>query len=236
MILPASQICELRKGELGEVVVDDPPAVGAEFWVRTGVRMPPDCRARVVDVWPLNEGGHAVLLEAVAESFRLPERMPPQRQALKLTRTQRMRLFAGECPHIHGQGPCPVKPGETVRLSARVTLVVLRVDAQTRGRWRLMYELHDTRDPVRLVRRTPPTHREGGEYEHPTAAAIRDAGEQSGYTSSPRAAVSDAGEAPPRGWMASRAKAISEFDHQRRLAAHAEKMRERSKDRRKKAA
>lgn len=239
MILPGDDIRALQKGELGEVVVDDPPQVGQLFWVRRSPRAVPVCRARVVDVWPLAAGRHAALLERVPDDFEVPERRPAPKPSLRLTRAQRAKLFNRESPHIGGEGTPPVKAGVTLRLSARVTLTVLRVDVKN-GKWRLHYELRDTRDSVRLLRRTPPAHREGDELDITDTDAIRVAAEQSFYTSTPEAAISDAGEAPDRGWVDARHAAIREFDHQRRLARHAEKLREqgreRSKARRKRAA
>lgn len=209
-----------------------PPVVGSAAWVRESPRHEPACRARVVDVWPLEAGGYAVLLERADETFTLPQRKPPAKPTLRLTRNQRMRLFDGQCPPITGEGACPVEAGESVQLSARVTLEVVRVDAKA-GTWKLRYHLRDTRDPVRLLRRTPPAHRDD-EYVVPLNAAEaeqaeKEAAEQSGYTSSPTASVADAGEAVPRVWQDVRSKTVSEFWHQERLKRHAELLKSRAK-------
>ena len=205
--------------------------VGETYWVRDSPRKTP-ILARVVDVWPV-DGGFSVLFERVQVT---PPR-PAAKSVLRLTRAQRAKLFAGECPHIGGEGQSPVEAGDTVRLSARVTLGVLRVDVKA-GKWKLHYHLVDTRDPVRLLRRTPPAHREGDELDITQEGAVREAAVQSFYTSTPGAAIEDAGEAPDREWVKTRTKTQREFDHQRRLARHAEKLRDKSKQktRRRKAA
>jgi hypothetical protein len=226
--IPRLEFEQIAGGDVGETVVSDEPCLGDKFWVRGSPRQPP-VFAEVVDVWAV-DGGHAVLLRKVA-----PPKRPSAPPRLRLTRAQRAKLFNGESPHIGGEGKCPVEAGQEIQLSARVTLRVLRVDFKVR-RWALHYELVDRRDVPRLLRRVPPTHAEGDEDVTPTPHAIREASEQSSYTSSPRSAVPDAGEAPPRVWLEVRAKARSEFDHQRRLARHAEKLRARSKNRRKRAA
>jgi hypothetical protein len=242
VILSAGDIRDLQKGGLGEVVMDEPPAVGYACWVRSSPRAKPSCRVQVVDVWPLTDGGYAVLLERVADSFQLPERERPERPRLRLRRAQRAKLFAGESPAIEGVGRAPVEEGEVVHLSAMVSLEVLTITFPPRNdgqmAWKLHYRLTDTRDPVRLLRRTPPAHREGDELDIGDSGATAQAAVQSFYTSTPGAAIEDAGEAPDREWVATRTKTQREFDHQRRLARHAEKLRDKSKQktRRKKAA
>jgi hypothetical protein len=237
VILPADQIALLKRGELGEVVLQSGhPEVGSLHWVRRSLRdFSPAVRARVVDVWTLHAGGWAVLLERAEPEAVRGEAVPFERPRLRLSRTQRAKLFGGEAPHIGGEGKPPVEAGETVRLSARVALTVLRVDAKA-GKWRLHYELKDSRDPVRLLRRTPPAHREGDELDIGQEGAVKEAARQSFYTADASAAVADAGEAPDREWVAVRTKTQREFDHQRRLARHAEEMRQKSKSRRKRAA
>lgn len=202
---------QIQKGKPGEVVMPVEPSVGDRLWVRASPRVAP-VLAEVVDVWTV-DGGFSALLKQVDR----PARTPASRPSLRLTRAQRMGLFEGECPHIGGEGEPPVEAGETVQLSSKVTLRVIRVDVKA-GKWTLRYELIDTRDPVRLLRRTPPAHREGSELDSADAGVSRQAVEQSHYTSSPVSAVpGDPGEAPDRVWMEVRAKAISEFGHLDRL-------------------
>lgn len=234
MIVPRLELEQILKGDVGEVVSRVSRTVNETVWIRATPRQPPACLARVVDVWPV-EDGFSVLLERAADAFTMPDRPAPERPKLRLTRRQRKELFDGGFPHIGAEGPCPVKAGEQVRLSARVTLNVVRVDVK-RGRWKLIYEVRDSRDTVRLLRRTPPAHRAGDELDIQDQGAIAHAAEQSFYTSTPGAAVADAGEAPDRGWVEVRTRTVREFDHQRRLAKHAEQQRERARSRRRRAA
>jgi hypothetical protein len=233
MIVPKLEFAEIVRGRVGATTHRLERQVGETCWVRDSPRNQP-LLARVVDVWPV-EDGYELLLERADE---LSKRRAPERPRLRLTRAQRAKLFAGESPYIGGQGEAPVGKGEEVRLSSRVSIRVLRVDPERGGGWKLHYELTDTRDPVRLLRRTPPAHREGDELDITDQGAIREAARQSFYTADASAAVTDAGEAPDREWVAMRTKTQREFDHQRRLAKHAEKLRDRSKQktRRKKAA
>lgn len=113
---------------------------------------------------------------------------------LRLTRVQRIKLFAGECPGITGEGQCPVDEGETVKLSPKLTLKILRVQAR-QGGWKLHYELRDRRDPVRMIRRTPPVVVPESDDEAPTGDALRRAAQESSYTGAPHSAITDAGEA-----------------------------------------
>lgn len=236
MLIPKDEMRSIQAGRVGATTSPVERAVGETCWVRDSPRNAP-VLARVVDVWPVDDG-YELLLERVTDE--LAKRRTAARPKLRLTRTQRAKLFAGETPHIGGKGECPVQVGEKVRLSARVSLEVRRVDPQKPGGWKLIYTLMDTRDPVRLLRRTPPAHREGDELDIEDEGAIRAAAVQSFYTSTPGSAITDAGEAPDREWVETRSKTQREFDHQRRLARHAEKMREqgreRSKARRKRAA
>lgn len=221
------------------IVQHDPPEAGTVEWVRRSPLAIPECRAVVVASWPLSDGGFAVVLERVPEYVR-PPRKPSDGPRLRLTRAQRKGLFAGEAPEIEGVGRSPVREGETVRLSSKVSLTVLRITFPQRhdGQmgWKLHYELIDGRDTAHLLRRTPPAHRAGDELDIQDQGALRVAAEQSFYTSTPRSAMRDAGEAPDRKWVEVRTKTQREFDHQRRLAKHAEKLKERDRARRKRAA
>jgi hypothetical protein len=112
---------------------------------------------------------------------------------LNLTRGQKAKLSAGECPGLTGTGTCPVERGDEVQVAANLTIRVVRVDGTPQG-WKLRYELHDRRDPARLLRRTPPVVVPRGE-DHPDEDAIKRAARESSYTTSPVSAISDAGEA-----------------------------------------
>lgn len=112
---------------------------------------------------------------------------------MRLTPAQKEKLKAGECPGITGTGPCPVKKDDVIQVAKRLEIRVVRVDPKASG-WKLHYEVWDRRDPVRLVRRTPPVVAPARD-DHPDAEAIRRAAQESAYTSSPRSAISDAGEA-----------------------------------------
>lgn len=126
---------------------------------------------------------------------------------LKLSREQRARLFAGDCPRIGGEGDCPVTVGYVYRLSPRLELEVTKVCTQ-KDLWWLRYIVHDRRHRVRNLRRTP--------TDTPDFEAIRDAfsdenfrwdelpvvrekgttdpAEDSAYTTSRLNTVTDAGE------------------------------------------
>ena len=136
---------------------------------------------------------------------------------MRLTRKQRAAFFAGDCPSISGEGECPVAPGDVIRLSSKVTFTVVRVKRKVKGKWRLSYVVHDKRDPVRNLRRTP--------ADTPDYDAIREAyapenfkwdelpvvrerrnvdpAEDSAYTGRGIGLVEDAGEAPPPEFIAS---------------------------------
>lgn len=236
MIVPGLELDQILKGDVGETTTQGPPPrIGDELWIRRSRRSLPACRATVLDVWAVPQG-FSVLLTKVTESFTVPQKSS-EGPRLPLTRRQRQGLFDGTFPAIVGVGECPVGAGDVVHLSSRVSLEVKRIDVKN-GKWTLRYEVRDRRDSVHLLRRTPPAHRAGDELDIEDEGAIREAAEQSFYTAEPRSAVADAGEAPDREWVEMRTKTVREFDHQRRLARHAEKMRERSKahTKRKKAA
>lgn len=124
---------------------------------------------------------------------------------LPLTRQQRAALFAGEAPRIYGPRrvvingqehwrlrKCPVKKGDVVKLSRLMDLKVVRVDSVKGGGWRLQYEIHDRRDPTRLLRRTPPATPIGPD-SLPTSDEIRKDAQVSAYTSNPAGTVRGAG-------------------------------------------
>jgi hypothetical protein len=120
----------------------------------------------------------------------------------RLSRVQRNRIASGDPPRISGDGPCPLEAGDEVQVAP---LLVLRVEQVRRKaeRWTLRYMVIDRRDPVRLLRRTPPAARnstdtdEFGVPRPPTPDAIKDAAEASAYSSQP-SSLSDAGEAIER--------------------------------------
>lgn len=124
-------------------------------------------------------------------------------RGLKLSREQRAKFFAGGCPHIHGTGPCPLKAGDTYRLSNRLSFRVSRVDTDRKG-WSLWYTVFDNRDNIRNLRRTPQTFgsndyeklRESfDEYGYPPPPKSEDeTSQESSYTAAPTS-LSDAGEA-----------------------------------------
>ncbi len=180
MIVPKDDARALLRGEVAEVLTGggliggDPLPIGETRWVRTKPTAKPVCQVRVVDSWPLVAGGHAMLVERVAPPNHTPKEKPPKPR-LRLNRGQRYQLFAGGCPKISGDGPCPVEKGTTIRLSARIQIEVLDVRPTRGGGWSLHYQ-HTRGDQNRLLRR-------GG-----------------GYTSDDAQAVDEAGEAPPAGW------------------------------------
>lgn len=116
---------------------------------------------------------------------------------LPLSRDQRRRLFDRDPVRISGVGECPVKAGDVVSLSSRVSLKVVKVKKQPGNRWLLeRYELHDNRDPDLYMRHTPhiavaefeaihASVRETGLPPEPTAEAIADAARESAYTHRP---------------------------------------------------
>lgn len=112
----------------------------------------------------------------------------------ELNRAQKAKLAAGECPGIVGKGECPVGKDTIIEVKAGLTLRVVAVDRPDPVTWRLRYEVRDRRDPVRLLRRTPPVVPPRKD-EHPDAEAVKRAARESAYTSSHRSAVDDAGEA-----------------------------------------
>lgn len=113
---------------------------------------------------------------------------------LQLTRTQRAKLIAGECPGIVGKGRCPVERGYEHRVLKNLTLRVLRVDARPGG-WKLHYEVTNSADPIRLLRRTPPVVPPSGDGGMLEESQEKRAARESSYTSSPVSAIEDAGEA-----------------------------------------
>ena len=122
---------------------------------------------------------------------------------LRLTREQRSALFARETPRIAGDGVCPVKPGDVVRLSSKVSLLVLQVRRPKAGGWSLQYELRDTRDRVLILRRTPRIEnpdlirRSFDQHGFPVPLDAEEqerAALESAYTTMPTS-LSDAGEA-----------------------------------------
>jgi hypothetical protein len=134
---------------------------------------------------------------------------------LKLTPQQRKSLFAGNAPSISGEGPCPVAPGYVYRLSERLTLEVEVVRHPAPDKWTLLYCVKDKRDPVRKLRRVPPVHVDDADSTVPTEDALKDAAEESAYTSMP-SSLSDAGEAPPRAVVDAYALRASQQDAARR--------------------
>ncbi len=122
---------------------------------------------------------------------------------LTLTKEQRAAFFAGDCPHIKGDGDCPIVAGYEHRLSGNLYFRVSKVNTDRNGWW-LRYVIHDSRHVVRNLRRTPRPEdieqvRESfDEYGYPpeaTASEIDDAGQESAYTSRGTGLVADAGEA-----------------------------------------
>jgi hypothetical protein len=123
---------------------------------------------------------------------------------VKLSRAQRAKLLNGEPASISGTGDAPVKKGHVHRISNSVDLKVVRVDISTdaRGkRWSLHYELHDRRDPIRLLRRTPPvshpSRSDFDEHGYPLPQEAHETADTSHYAAG-GAVVADAGEAIPR--------------------------------------
>lgn len=132
---------------------------------------------------------------------------------MRLSREQRKALFAGDAPAIYGPRKlvrelegggrrvtllyekCPVEPGDEIRLSPKLTVRVLQVIPRRGGGWQLRYEVHNKRDPVRMLRRTPPVVVPEGPENAPTEDAIKKAAQESSYTGSPVGAISDAGDA-----------------------------------------
>lgn len=119
---------------------------------------------------------------------------------LKLSRQQRTAIFALEPPRIEGKGTCPVKPGHWQPLSSKVSIEVRAIRRHKGGGWSLQYTIHDRRDPVRNLRRTPPSLHDDQLRSVPTQEAIEIAAEQSSYTSAPTS-LSDAGEATGADWL-----------------------------------
>lgn len=123
--------------------------------------------------------------------------MNPESSPVTLTRKQRAELRAGHAPRIAGDDRiCPVEEGHVIHLGKDFRLEVTQIRVVKGGGWSLGYTVHDHRDPARLVRRTPPMHTDDPRQDT-DADAIRKAGDESAYTSSPHAAVADAGEAVP---------------------------------------
>lgn len=139
---------------------------------------------------------------------------------------QRRRLLAGDLsPLDFDTKPYGCEPGATYVLSwskAQATIVgegevvripraavwfltVTAVVRHRKGFWRVQHEVTDLRD---------------------RDVFLRPGGGDSSVD------LLDAGAKPPSAWLEVRAKAISEFDHQRRLALFADEQRERSRRRR----
>lgn len=128
-----------------------------------------------------------------------------------LTQNQRSRIFNGDAPNIAGRGKCEAIEGESYPLSNLVSLKIVRIrtrpaqatDQNQDPHWSLLYEIHDRRDKVRNLRRTPQaqdfaaTKRSFDEFGYPPefSEAEQELGaEGSAYTSS-STSLSDAGEA-----------------------------------------
>jgi len=121
---------------------------------------------------------------------------------LTLTSSDRRDLFRHKFPRIYFErrldGP---RIGYVCHLSPLVKIEV-KGYAHNRRQWVLEYALCDNRP--RLLRGSLPTRdisrdRDGHGYvKPPSAASIEDASEDSAYTSSPHAALHDAGEAVDR--------------------------------------
>lgn len=115
-----------------------------------------------------------------------------EERRLRLTREVRKRLFDHQAPRIAGEGKCPVKQGQVIAISSKVSLKVLRVNVRRGGGWSLQYELTDRRDPVLKMKRTPrpqdfdAIRRERDEFGYPAAPttdALEQAALDSAYTS-----------------------------------------------------
>lgn len=124
---------------------------------------------------------------------------------LKLTRAQRAKLQALEPVKIAGTDECPVAPGDTYRLSSRLELVVEEIRRPKAGGWSLRYTLRDSRDPRRILRRTPGIFHvtpddldEHGQLRAADAEELQRAAELSAYTGG-GSSLADAGEAVDRG-------------------------------------
>jgi hypothetical protein len=107
---------------------------------------------------------------------------------MKLNRHQRSAIFAGEKIRISGQGDCPVKAGDEIRLSPRVAIRVSLIRRNRRNNWSLDYTIVDDRDLYLL-----PSNRTIGLTEDGEARAMSEA-DALGYTTS-RSRALDAGEA-----------------------------------------
>jgi hypothetical protein len=118
---------------------------------------------------------------------------------LRLTREQRVEIFAGNYPRIAfpGDRPCPVGPGDVHRLSAKVSIAVLGVRRHRKtGEHILQYAVRDDRprllrSGVRdfdfdAIRRSYDEH---GMPAEPDAEVIERARVEGAYTTSPRAAL-----------------------------------------------
>lgn len=116
---------------------------------------------------------------------------------MKLTREQRVMLFAGEHPRISfpASEPCPARVGEVVHLSREVEIEVLAIVETKTKDWRIDYVLRDMR--ANLMRRVPPVHDAKREAERgdPGPEELRRAARESAVTHSPLEAVpGDGGE------------------------------------------
>jgi hypothetical protein len=124
--------------------------------------------------------------------------------SLKLSKSDREKLFALEPIKISGKGKCPVEPGYIYRLSSRLTLTVDEIRTPKGGGWSLRYTLTDRRDPRRILRRTPGIFHvtsddldEHGDLKQPDAEELQRAAELSAYTGS-SSSLASAGEAVDR--------------------------------------
>lgn len=150
---------------------------------------------------------------------------------MKLTRQQRVDLFAGKHPRIAfpGDRPCPVSPGDSHPLSAKVSLIVLGVRRSKQGEHVLQYAVRD--DRPRLLRSSMHdmdfdairnSYDEYGMPGDPDAPAIERARVEGAYTSSPMAALSNEPEAVDDDTLRQETKRARERDEMRKRAAFAE--------------
>jgi hypothetical protein len=74
---------------------------------------------------------------------------------MKLTKSQREKLAAGEPVKIAGEGECPVAPGDTIPVLTGVELIVTGIRTPKGGGWSLRYTL--TRADVALFLKRRPS-------------------------------------------------------------------------------
>lgn len=114
---------------------------------------------------------------------------------MKLTPEQKAKIAAGHFIALTGKGVCPAAKGDVLQVKPRLELRVLAVERGSDIReWRLRYEVRDSRDQVRLLRRTPPMVPPSGE-DRPNEDEIQRAARESSYTPTAHNALVDAGEA-----------------------------------------